>query len=88
MCVTVFSLSAPNKTHGNQKHKNGPFQFITSGRLPEGTDLEETIGGPRSAYDCVEQCLACRILHRSRSVQDQLHSAMPLILNVLPLCSR
>jgi len=24
-------------THGNQKHKNGPFQFITSGRLPELT---------------------------------------------------
>src|SRR6266511_1382558 len=82
------TLTQTGTTHGNQKHKNGPFQFITSRRLPEVTDLEEPIGGPRSAYDCVEQWLACRILPRSRSVQDQPHSAMPLILNVLTLCSR
>jgi len=42
-------------THGNHSYGNGPFQFITSGRLPEVTDLEEPIGGPRSACDCVEQ---------------------------------
>jgi hypothetical protein len=42
-------------THGNHPYGNGPFQFITSGRLPEVTDLKEPIANPRSSYDCVER---------------------------------
>jgi len=41
--------------HGNHPYGNGPFQFITSGRLPEVTDLKEPIANPRSSYDCVER---------------------------------
>ena len=42
-------------THGNHPYGNGPFQFITLGRLPEVTDLKEPIANPRSSYDCVER---------------------------------
>jgi DNA/RNA endonuclease G (NUC1) len=44
-----------SETHGNHPYGNGPFQFITPGRLPEVTDLKEPIANPRSSYDCVER---------------------------------